>query len=110
MKINVLLLPHIENALAVKLTKLQKDYLLADGNITWVGGRGSGRTFVHCIRLALSKGEPLNIEYPEKFSDYGDGSTRYARGFYRSMFMDIWTKLNDYGFTVRQIKMRNYLD
>lgn len=104
MKINELVIGHIENALNVKLTGDQKMYLLTSENMCWSGRRGSGRTFARCIKLALSEGEPLDMSSPEKYSDYGDGTIRYARNYFRHMFMDIWHQLYDYGFPVRKVK------
>ncbi|GMX64556.1 hypothetical protein Elgi_38250 [Paenibacillus elgii] len=104
MKLNELLIGQIENALNVKLTGDQKGYLLTNEVYCWSGGRSSGKTFAHCIKLALSEGEPLDMSNPEKFSDYGDGTRRYARDYYRRMFMYIWYQLQDYGFPVREVK------
>ncbi|WP_175560627.1 hypothetical protein [Paenibacillus sp. NAIST15-1] len=50
---------HIEKALNATLTGQQRMSLLSDEDVFCVGGRGSGRTFVHCIKLALSDGNPL---------------------------------------------------
>lgn len=101
MKINMLVLPHIENALGVKLYLQQKNYLLSDGELFW-WERGSGKTLAYCIRLALSEGEPLEMRYPERFSDLD--YIHYSRDYFRRMFMEVWSKLNDYGFRVREIR------
>ena len=106
MKIDDNIIQHIEQALDMKLYETQKAYLKSTDNYYWLGGRGSGRTLAHCISLALSDGDPLDMSSPYDFSDYGDGSKRYARDYYRRLFLDIWHKLNDYGFPVRSIKRR----
>jgi hypothetical protein len=102
MKINVLVLPHIENALGMKLYEPQKNYLLSDGDYSWQGDRGSGKTLAYCIKLVLSEGKPLDMRYPERFSDLD--YAHYSRSYFRQMFMEVWNKLNDYGFRVREIR------
>lgn len=94
-------LPAIEMALDIKLTEMQKDALAKAYPLR--GGRGIGKTMVHCIQLALSIGPPINFKRPEIYSDYGDGSIRYARDYYRKMFFDIHTKLKEFGLPVRDI-------
>lgn len=102
MKITEEMLIHIEQALEIKLYEPQKRCLLTGD---YMGhGRGNGKTLVHCIKLALSEGAPLDLRKPEEFSDYGDGSRRYARSYYRKVFLDIWHSLNNYGLPVRDIR------
>lgn len=79
MKITKELIPHIEKALGITLYEHQTMYLVHDFGIS--GGRRNGKTLAYCIKLSLSKGEPLDLKKPEKFSDYGDGTVRYARDF-----------------------------
>jgi len=96
----------IEKALGILLTKRQKAYILASGEY-WYGGRGSGKTTAHCIKLALSDGPPLNIDMPEKFCnfDYGSENNKraYARSFYAHNFLEIRFKLAKAGFKVRDV-------
>jgi hypothetical protein len=101
-EITILHIRHIERAFGFKLSEKQIDYLIKDA---YMGQeRGIGKTFVYCIKLALSDGEPLNLKKPEDFSDYGDGSVRYARQYFVKEFMDIREKLKAYGFPVRDVK------
>jgi hypothetical protein len=96
-------IPHIEKAIGFKLYDEQKRNLLNKGYYT-IGGRGTGKTVVYCIKLILSDGEPLDMKNLHKFSDYGDGSRRYACGFFRREFLEYRRMLKEYGFPVRDIK------
>ncbi|MGG4180801.1 hypothetical protein ABEW03_16085 [Virgibacillus pantothenticus] len=80
----------------------QQNYLLDKGNLK--GGRATGKTVAYCIKLALSNGEPLNLNKPEEFSDFGDGSVRYARYFFKGEFLKIRNMLKKHGFPVREVK------
>lgn len=94
----------IEKALNVRLYEEQRAYLKSADNYYWLGGRGSGHTLAHCIALALSDGEPLDMRQPHEFSDYGNGTRAYAKDYYRRMFLEVWNKLSDCGFPVRKGK------
>lgn len=70
----------------------------------YLQNRRVGKTLAYCIKIALSKGEPLNIRRPEEFSDYhGNGALAYARGYFRDMFFDVWKKLKAAGLPVREL-------
>lgn len=96
-------IPYIEQALGFKLHEHQVKYLTGTGLL--YGGRGSGKTTAYCIRLALSKGKPLNLRRPEEFADGLELSGRltYSRHFFKPEFMLIRNKLQKHGFTVRDI-------
>jgi len=102
LKITEEVIPHIEKAMGLKLYENQVNHLL--GKSWSATGRRNGKTLSHCIKLALSEGEPLNMKKPYEFSDYGDGSRRYAYYFYKNEFMRIRDKLKYYGFAVRNIR------
>lgn len=97
---------NIEKALGMLLTENQKRYISASGEY-WYGGRTSGKTTAHCIKLALSDGPPLNISKPEVFCDldYGTESNKakYARSYYLNMFLEIRFMLAKAGFRVRKV-------
>ena len=93
---------HIEKAMGFALYQHQIDYLLGKGRMT--GGRRVGRTVAHCIKLALSEGQPLDLSKPYKFSDYGDGSKRYAYDHYKREFLRVRDRIKDYGLPVRDVK------
>ncbi|HHX59144.1 MAG TPA: hypothetical protein GX707_00140 [Epulopiscium sp.] len=114
-------IPLIEKALNVKLYEPQKRYLL--GFKAGYGmDRGVGRTFAHCIYLALSDGkdfvvtddrygkvhirgnDPIDARKMERYSDYGDGSLRYANRFFKRMFLEIWEQLKSAGLPVREVR------
>lgn len=101
MKITKKIIPFIEKAVGFELYEHQLNYLLDKGNL--ISGRATGKTVAYCIKLALSEGEPLNLNRPENFSDYGDGSTRYARQFFRGEFLKIRNMLKEHGFPVREV-------
>ncbi|KAB2334283.1 hypothetical protein [Bacillus mesophilum] len=103
MDITEKVIPHIEKAVGLKLYDEQKRYLL-NKHYHINGGRGVGRTVAYCIKLALSGGEPLNMSEPWEFSDYGDGSKKYAKFFFIKEFMRYRQMLKDYGFPVREVK------
>lgn len=106
MKIKQSHIPDIEKALGIRLYTPQVNYLLEIDRMA--GARRSGRTLAYCIILALSKGEPLDMRHPEEFSDSWGmtiiGKESYSRGYFRNMFLDIHTKLKNYGFPVRELK------
>lgn len=85
----------------------RKDFDMLGDSRCRIRGRMTGKTLAHCIRLALSEGEPLNMSRPEEFSDCDRGINnifRYARGFYRREFLKVWQKLKDAGFKVRDVR------
>lgn len=98
----------IEKALGISLYEGQKQYLLNNGTY-WFGGRATGKTLAYCIKLALSDGEPLDIQKPWEIcdNDYGPESNRhsYARWF-RDFFIKIWISLKDAGLPVRELKVK----
>jgi hypothetical protein len=100
---NEMLIPHIENALGIRLYDNQKDYLLANGLLG--NERNTGKTTAYCIKLALSDGEPLNLKKPWEFSDELrlPEHKRYSRYFFRNEFMRIRAHLEAYGFPVRRV-------
>lgn len=105
MKINERTIEIIEKALGFKLYQAQKDYLMHD--IPLQGGRGTGKTLAHCIKLALSEGKPLNTYYPEEFcdDDYGrrTNKERYAKYYYNYMLREVREPLSDTGLPVRDV-------
>ena len=107
MKITEEIIPLIEKALDIKLLGPQREYLVNDGSY-WYGGRTSGKTLAYCIKLALSDGEPLKMEEPEKFCDIDYGSpenkNRYARWFFRQFFYDVWRRLKAAGLPARELR------
>ena len=108
MKIDEQTIEIIEKALDFELYQEQKDYLMHGTPLH--GGRATGKTMAHCIKLALSEGEPLNTYYPEEFcdNDYGRriNKERYARDFYRHAFMEIWEMLSGTGLPVRDVMFK----
>ncbi|MBA1335848.1 MAG: hypothetical protein HPY66_1666 [Firmicutes bacterium] len=94
-----------------------------DGKRCYARNRRTGRTLVHCINLALGDGEdyvvanerpgcirvkgiePIDTLRMELYCDYGDGSLRYAQGYYRRMFLDVWCRLKDAGLPVREVRI-----
>lgn len=102
MKITKEVIPFIEKAMGFELYEHQKNYLLERGNLK--SGRATGKTVAYCIKLALSDGEPLNLSRLENFSDFGDGTVRYARQFFKGEFIKIRNILKEHGFPVREIR------
>jgi len=104
--INDLVLDAVEKILEIKLYDLQRKYILGQGGY-WYGARRSGKTLAYCIKLALSDGEPLNTRKAYSFcdDDYGNSSNivSYSKWFL-SRFMEIWSKLKDAGFPVREVE------
>lgn len=111
--INEQILNDVEKALDIKLYDGQKQYLLNE-NTYWFGGRRSGKTLVYCIKLALSEGEPLDMNHPEKYidDDYGNENNRnhYAKYFFRDTFLDIWYQLKESGIKVRDIRLNKSIE
>jgi hypothetical protein len=104
MVISMYTILHIESALGLKLYDNQKRYLMDEAGL--VGGRRTGKTTAYCIKLALSEGEPLNMDKPEEFADgweLGD-QRRYAKAYFRRAFLDIREALKGAGLPVRDIK------
>lgn len=101
MNITERLIPHIEKAIGFNLYSNQVEYLLNAGYIS--GSRMSGKTVAYCIKLALSDGPPLFLGEAISFSDYGDGTARYAQTHFLREFMKYRLLLKEYGFPVREI-------
>jgi len=102
------LLRAVEKVLDIKLYNEQKNYLLNDGDY-WFGGRQSGKTTAYCIKLALSDGPPLDMSVSYKWCDNDCGTPTNKRRYsdwFRGCFLDIWTRLKDAGFMVRDIKRK----
>lgn len=99
------LIPHIEKALGLKLYDSQINALTKD-NYGGFGGRASGRTMTYIIKLALSEGEPIDLWEIRNWTDRNPNETNYNHWF-RKEFMKIWHQLKDYGFKVREVKIRN---
>lgn len=94
-------LDSIERALGRALYDWQRDYLQGKRH-KFPTDRGSGKTYVHCIKLALSEGSPIPLSKLYQYSDYGDGSLRYARQWVGT-FLPVWKKLRRGGLDVRKI-------
>lgn len=101
MKITEQAINNLEKALGVKLYEEQIDNILFGVGMDHTQ-RQNGKTYAYCIRLALSKGEPLDIRNPKDFCDGHYENTLYPNHF-MTMFMEIYTKLKDAGFDVRPI-------
>ena len=105
MKIDERTIEIIEKALDFKLYQAQKDYLMHDTPLQ--SGRASGKTLAHCIKLALSEGEPLNTYYPEEFcdDDYGrrTNKERYAKYYYNHVLREVRELLSDAGLPIREV-------
>lgn len=97
------LIPLIENALGIELHEHQIDYLLGNGDLKL--GRKTGKTIAYCVKLSLTEGKPLDLNYPEKFADeiLLGNHVSYARTFFKYEFMKIREALKNHGFTVREV-------
>lgn len=125
MKITEKEIPLIEKALGFSLYPWQVEWLLEDKPMPMV--RGNGKTVARCIKLALGdfedyiyiytskhspwailikSSDPININEMEGYSDYGDGLLRYARGFFRNLFLDTWLALKEAGLPVIELERR----
>lgn len=72
--------------------------------------RRIGKTLAYCIKLALSDGDPLDIDYPEKFCDY-PFTKYYAKNSFLGQFLEIREKLRDGGLQVRKLVLNfNIID
>lgn len=89
----------IQKALGLTLWENQIHYLAYGTFLDH--GRRTGKTTACCIKLALSKGEPLDMRRPETFSD-GWYRGSYPQYFKRE-FLEIRSKLKQHGFPVREI-------
>jgi len=81
----------IEKALNTTLLPDQDQYIFHDNDWLMSRGAGAGKTYAHCIKLAISEGEPLRLR--EEFSSDYD----------IEMFIELWQKLKDAGIVVRRI-------
>jgi hypothetical protein len=92
----------IELVLDIKLYDNQKAYLQHDEFMP--AERCTGRTTAYCIKLALSKGHPLNLNRPEEFSDRYPDKHGYARSFFLRQFLETRQRLLECGFPVREVR------
>jgi len=105
MKLNTSDIEKIEKSLSIELYQTQKDYLINDAPMP--KGKQNGKTLAHCIKLALSEDEPLDMCHPENFcdDDYGSKFNKvpYAKMYYRHMFRGVLDELKTAGFPVRAV-------
>lgn len=106
MKIIEETIPLIEKALDIRLYPEQTEYLLHNGSY-WFGNRRSGKTLAYSVKLALSEGEPINMEKPLDFCD-SPHIIKYSLWF-RSFFLKIWQQLKFAGLPVRELSY-NYVN
>lgn len=101
--IPVLMIPLIEKALGFELYEHQRNYILNKGFLK--GGRNTGKTTAYCVKLALSKGEPIDLRKPELYADETqlNGHTEYAKRFFKNEFLKIRDQLKSVGLDVRGI-------
>jgi hypothetical protein len=100
--INEKIIPHIEKALNLKLRDRQVRFLTGENAAFWSAQRREGATTAYCIRLSLSKGDPLDMRKPKDFCDYPH-TERYANSYFKNRFLEIRAALEAYGFPVREI-------
>lgn len=102
----------IEHALGFKLYKEQIDYIFHDGPYNYSSLRTTGKTTAHCIKLALSDGQPLNGNKPDRWCDIDHGKQGlipYSR-WYFSYFMKIREQLRSVRLGVRSVKYKGKID
>lgn len=92
------MIPKIESVFGFHLYDWQKDYLLGKRHHR-AGGRHNGNTFVYCVKLLLSDGDPISVKDLWKYMDELHGSS-YARWF-TGYCMEINEKLVSAGFKTR---------
>lgn len=103
------LINEIEDAMGFKLHALQKLYIVGETELPRYNTRvrKRGLTTAHCIKLALSEGEPLNLHKMHEVCDmqHFDKADliRYSRGWYRDYFLFIRNRLEDHGLKVRKV-------
>jgi len=106
MKFTLELITEIEKSLGIKLYKTQIEDLINNDAI--YNGRRNGKTTVYIIKLALSKGEPLEIHEFRYWTDRRSDETNYTSWF-QTQFMRIREALRDSGFIVRDITLNDKL-
>lgn len=92
----------IEVALGITLYDNQKKYILCSDESCFTE-RGQGKTLAHMIKLALSVGEPIDLEQFEKYTDQKCHTNSYT-ALYKREFIKLRNKLKEAGLTVREIK------
>lgn len=92
------MIPRIEKAFGFQLYDWQKDYLLGKRCIIEYG-RNNGKTFVYCVEILLSDGEPIKRRDLFKCGD-GERGKRYWRWF-AECALEINDKLVAAGFETR---------
>lgn len=102
------MIPRIEQAFGFPLYDWQKDYLLGNPcNFPSEYQRNVGKTFIYCVKILLSDGEPIPYKRLEfaKFADFpkwGLGP-RYSLWFADYM-KEINDKLVEAGFETRVVR------
>lgn len=103
MNIDIETVKHIEKALNVKLYEYQIEYLLGENSM--ISNRRIGKTFIYCVKLALTDGRPIDIKSSQHIIGYKDDDIIYeANRHFIQTFMNVRNKLKKYGFKVRKIK------
>ena len=101
-------IPMIEKALGLTLYEWQKTYLNYG---PWSGmecyQRGTGKTTIYCVKLALERTKPIKVEeiWKHRDEDHGSGYNDWFRDF----FLEIWHKLKKERLPVVEIIARKNL-
>lgn len=94
----------IEQALSIKLYAWQIEYLQGNEKVNIPSERRQGKTLAYCIKLALSKGEPIRLNEVWMHSDVGQRyGSHYSKGFFTHLFIDTLEQLKGDGLIVREI-------
>lgn len=101
MKITEKAIQVLEIIFEIKLYPEQIEYLSNEHVVYARRGRRTGKTFIYCVKLALSEGEPINLTDYRRYQDEGHNGM-YGLWF-KNYFYDIWLKLKAHGFPVREV-------
>jgi hypothetical protein len=103
-------LEEAEKALGLKLYECQRNYILY-GDVICTNERCTGYTTAYCLKLLLTKGEPIkawNFEEMYRLADGAHGRT-YVEHF-RRYLSDWYRFLKAKGVEVREVELTKRLD
>jgi hypothetical protein len=93
----------IQQALNVQLNEFQIKYIFEDDNVFAVG-RTIGKTQAYCIKLSLSKGDPIDMRYSETIKGYAEKiQGPHYLVWFRDYFKEIYLPLLAAGLPVREV-------
>lgn len=100
------IIPVIEKIFDIRLYEWQKQFLMDLPHVSPTGRR-NGRTFIYCIKLCLSDGEPMDFRFNRSHDYVDEAHGPHYEGWFRRYFLDIHHALEEHGIPVRKVIVKS---